>query len=55
MNRRPETFAWYFLLRFTTFLRTETRCGKGKGSRVTESIEVELDRVSFVATAGKQY
>ena len=23
MNRRPVTFAWYFLLKFTTFLRTE--------------------------------
>jgi hypothetical protein len=44
MNRRPETFAWYFLLSFTTFLRTAARYGGGiedkdKECRVTESIK----------------
>ena len=36
VKRRSETFAWYFLLRFTTFLRMRTRYGdKDKGRRVT--------------------
>ena len=45
MKWRPETFAWYSLLSFTTFLRTETRYGrgiegKGRECRVTESIKI---------------
>ena len=42
MNRRPETFAWYFLLSFTTFLRTETRQSgdvEDKEWRAAESIK----------------
>jgi len=42
MNWRPETFAWYFLLKFTTFLLTETRYGENiegtdEGCRTLES------------------
>ena len=36
MNWRPETFAWYFLLKFVVFLRTETRYGESIGGKDEE-------------------